>query len=161
MDTLNLTNGLSIETLAANYRTVRGYSFVAALLDELAFWRSDDGAANPDTEILAAIRPRWPQSHCDDDKGDAIRALSGALPRSSRGGVSNGRLTGSPCRDVPYIASVNPVTLTTPPGLLSRLPLFARTNIRWAFVCSAYRVAPREGARSNKIGTALPSCPPR
>jgi hypothetical protein len=43
--------------LAANYRTVRGYSLVAALLDELAFWRSDDGAANPDTEILAAIRP--------------------------------------------------------------------------------------------------------
>jgi hypothetical protein len=57
MDTLDLTNGLSIEILAANYRTVRGYSLVAALLDELAFWRSDDGAANPDTEILAAIRP--------------------------------------------------------------------------------------------------------
>jgi hypothetical protein len=56
-DTLDLSNGLSIEILAANYRTVRGYSLVAALLDELAFWRSDDGAANPDTEILAAIRP--------------------------------------------------------------------------------------------------------
>jgi hypothetical protein len=31
MDTLDLTNGLSIEILAANYRTVRGYSLVAAL----------------------------------------------------------------------------------------------------------------------------------
>jgi Phage Terminase len=56
-DTLDLTNGLSIEILAANYRTVRGYSLVAALLDELAFFRSDDGAANPDSEILGAIRP--------------------------------------------------------------------------------------------------------
>jgi Phage Terminase len=56
MDTLDLTNGLSIEILAANFRTVRGYSLVAALLDELAFWRSDE-SANPDTEILAAIRP--------------------------------------------------------------------------------------------------------
>jgi hypothetical protein len=43
--------------LAANYRTVRGHSLVAALLDELAFFRSDDGAANPDSEILSAIRP--------------------------------------------------------------------------------------------------------
>jgi Phage Terminase len=55
-DTLDLSNGLSIEILAANFRTVRGYSLVAALLDELAFWRSDE-SANPDTEILAATRP--------------------------------------------------------------------------------------------------------
>ena len=46
-DTLDLSNGLSIEILAANYRTVRGYSLVAALFDELAFWRSDEGRPIP------------------------------------------------------------------------------------------------------------------
>jgi hypothetical protein len=30
---------------------------IAALLDECAFWPSDEGAANPDEEILSAIRP--------------------------------------------------------------------------------------------------------
>jgi hypothetical protein len=44
------------EISTANFRTVRGYTIVGALFDELAFWRSDE-SANPDTEILAAIRP--------------------------------------------------------------------------------------------------------
>ena len=35
---------------------MRGYTIVAALLDELAFWPTDD-AANPDSEVIAAIRP--------------------------------------------------------------------------------------------------------
>jgi predicted DNA-binding transcriptional regulator AlpA len=36
--------------------TVRGYTFAAVLCDELAFWRSDD-SANPDDEIISAVRP--------------------------------------------------------------------------------------------------------
>ena len=35
---------------------MRGHSIIAALLDEIAFWRNDE-SANPDAEILAAIRP--------------------------------------------------------------------------------------------------------
>ena len=35
---------------------MRGYTLVAALCDEIAFWRSDD-SANPDREILDALRP--------------------------------------------------------------------------------------------------------
>lgn len=54
---LDLTNGITIEILTANFRTVRGYSLIAALCDEAAFWRSDESGANPDKEILAAIRP--------------------------------------------------------------------------------------------------------
>jgi hypothetical protein len=35
---------------------VRGRTLIAALLDEIAFFRSED-SANPDFEILDAIRP--------------------------------------------------------------------------------------------------------
>ena len=56
-DALDLTNGVTIEILTASFRTVRGYSLIAALCDEQAFWRSDESGANPDKEIMAAIRP--------------------------------------------------------------------------------------------------------
>lgn len=53
---VDLINGISIEISTANFRSVRGYTLVAALCDEIAFWQGDD-SANPDSEILAAIRP--------------------------------------------------------------------------------------------------------
>jgi hypothetical protein len=52
----DLTNGITIETAVASYKTVRGYTVVCSLLDEIAFWPTDD-AAEPDTEILNALRP--------------------------------------------------------------------------------------------------------
>lgn len=55
-EAIDLTNGVSIEIGTASFRSVRGYTVVAALCDEIAFWHSDD-SANPDTEILDAIRP--------------------------------------------------------------------------------------------------------
>ncbi|SIO49700.1 hypothetical protein SAMN05443247_06523 [Bradyrhizobium erythrophlei] len=55
-DTFDLTNSISIEIQAASFRSNRGYTLVAALCDEIAFWRNDE-SANPDKEILAAIRP--------------------------------------------------------------------------------------------------------
>lgn len=55
-DTIELNNRVNIEIHTASFRAVRGYTVVAALLDETAFWRSDE-SANPDTEILAALRP--------------------------------------------------------------------------------------------------------
>jgi hypothetical protein len=55
-EAIDLTNGITIEILAASFRTVRGYTLVAALCDELAFWRSDE-SSNPDSEIIAALRP--------------------------------------------------------------------------------------------------------
>ena len=54
---IDLTKRITIEIHAANFRSVRGYAIVAALCDEAAFWRSDEGSANADTEILAALRP--------------------------------------------------------------------------------------------------------
>jgi hypothetical protein len=55
-DRIDLTNGISIEISTANFRSVRGYTLIACLCDEIAFWMGDD-SANPDAEILAAIRP--------------------------------------------------------------------------------------------------------
>jgi hypothetical protein len=56
-DEIVLTNGIVIEIQTANFRSVRGYTVIAALCDEIAFWRSDETSANPDAEILGALRP--------------------------------------------------------------------------------------------------------
>jgi hypothetical protein len=56
-DTLELTNGLGIEVRAANFRRLRGHTFVAAVAEEVAFLFADESSANPDSEILAALRP--------------------------------------------------------------------------------------------------------
>src|SRR5262249_26518578 len=53
---IDLSNRVSIEIHTASFKTTRGYSIGAALLDEIAFWPTDD-AAQPDVEILAALRP--------------------------------------------------------------------------------------------------------
>ena len=55
-ESFDLSNAVTIEVATVSFRTVRGYTVVAALLDELAFWPTDD-AANPDSEVIAAIRP--------------------------------------------------------------------------------------------------------
>jgi hypothetical protein len=55
-DTLSLTTGIDISVRPASFRTIRGITAVAAICDEIAFWRSDD-SANPDKEILKALRP--------------------------------------------------------------------------------------------------------
>jgi hypothetical protein len=55
-DTLTLASGVDIEVRPASYRTIRGVTSVAAICDEIAYWRSDD-SANPDREILNALRP--------------------------------------------------------------------------------------------------------
>jgi hypothetical protein len=55
-DGIDLSNRISIIVQTASFRTVRGMTLVAALCDEIAFWRNED-SANPDHEILAAVRP--------------------------------------------------------------------------------------------------------
>jgi hypothetical protein len=55
--TIELEGRVVIEVHVPSFRRIRGYTVVAALLDEIAFWRSDEGAANPDVEVLEAIRP--------------------------------------------------------------------------------------------------------
>ena len=55
-DSVTLNNRVVIEVHTASFRVTRGYSYAAVLADELAFWRSDD-SANPDVEIMTALRP--------------------------------------------------------------------------------------------------------
>ena len=46
-----------IEIHTASFRSTRGYTVIAALLDEVAFWEVDADAAQPDAEVIGAIRP--------------------------------------------------------------------------------------------------------
>jgi hypothetical protein len=55
-ETIELTTGVDLEIRAATITAGRSRTVVAALLDELAFWRSDE-SATPDREILRGIRP--------------------------------------------------------------------------------------------------------
>lgn len=56
LESVTLRNRVVIEVHTASFKSTRGYTIVAALLDELAFWPQDD-AAQPDEEVIAAIKP--------------------------------------------------------------------------------------------------------
>lgn len=53
----DLSGSVTIEVTTASSRSTRGYTFAAVLADEIAFWPTGDDAADPDTEVLNAIRP--------------------------------------------------------------------------------------------------------
>jgi hypothetical protein len=52
-----LANGVTIEIHTGSIASPRGRTFIAVLCDEIAFWTSDEGAANPDVEIIRSVRP--------------------------------------------------------------------------------------------------------
>ena len=56
-ESIELNNRIRIEIRTSSYKTVRGFTVVAAILDELAFWPTDENSASPDIETLAALRP--------------------------------------------------------------------------------------------------------
>jgi hypothetical protein len=82
-ETIELSNNVVIEIQTASFRSIRGYTIIGALCDEIAFWRSEESAGNPDTEILNPLRP-------------AIATVPGSMllcaPRLMRGAVRYGRL---------------------------------------------------------------------
>jgi hypothetical protein len=53
---VELSNGISIEVGASSYKTIRGFTVVAALVDEISFLPMEF-SARPDSELLAAVRP--------------------------------------------------------------------------------------------------------
>jgi phage terminase large subunit-like protein len=55
-NTLDLTNGARIVVFTNNFRSVRGRSLICAILDEVAFYRSEE-SANPDKELYDALEP--------------------------------------------------------------------------------------------------------
>src|SRR5260221_11494625 len=56
-ESLTLSNGVRLQVSTSDYRTVRGFTVLACLADEIAFWRSSDDSPNADSEVLAAVRP--------------------------------------------------------------------------------------------------------
>jgi hypothetical protein len=78
-DALSLATGIDITIRPASFRTIRGIAAVAVIADEIAFWRSDD-SANPDTEILRALRPSLATT------GGLLAAISS--PHAKRGELS-------------------------------------------------------------------------
>ena len=77
-DTVELKGNVVIEVVTRSYRSVRGRSVCVALLDELAFWR-DDNSANPDAEVLNAIRAHMATF------GDDAMVIAGSSPYSRTG----------------------------------------------------------------------------
>ncbi len=60
---LRLTNGVDLAVRAANWRRLRGVTCIGAILDESAFFYSDEGSANADRAILDAVRPSLATTH--------------------------------------------------------------------------------------------------
>ncbi|MGD0950339.1 MAG: hypothetical protein ABSA52_23325 [Candidatus Binatia bacterium] len=56
-EAIELTNRVTVEVLTASVAAVRNYTMVSAVCDEIAFWPTDEDGANPDVEILNALRP--------------------------------------------------------------------------------------------------------
>jgi hypothetical protein len=55
-EAIYFTNGTVVEVHTVSFRSVRGYTLLGVVCDEIAFWRSEE-SANPDAEVLAALRP--------------------------------------------------------------------------------------------------------
>jgi hypothetical protein len=75
---IELKGGVTIEVVTRSYRNVRGRSVCVAILDELAFWRDDD-SANPDSEVLNAIRASMATF------GNDAMVIAGSSPYARRG----------------------------------------------------------------------------
>ena len=56
-ESISLKNNIVIEIHTASFRSTRGYTICCALLDELAFWPTDETASEPDSEVLSAVKP--------------------------------------------------------------------------------------------------------
>ena len=55
-ESVEFTTGVVVQVHTASYRATRGFTMGDVILEEVAFFSSED-SANPDEEILAAVRP--------------------------------------------------------------------------------------------------------
>jgi hypothetical protein len=55
---LQLTNHIRVEVLSGDWRTVRGFTLIAAIVDEAAFFGlSEESKVRSDTELMRALKP--------------------------------------------------------------------------------------------------------
>ena len=52
-----LDNRITIAIHPSSFRSIRGLSVVCCICDEIAFWWTEEGYANPDAEVIRAVRP--------------------------------------------------------------------------------------------------------
>ena len=76
VDSIELCNRVVIEVHTNSYRSVRGRSLLACIMDEVAFWRSED-SASPDVETHGAVQPSLARV-----KGSMLILISSAHRRS-------------------------------------------------------------------------------
>jgi hypothetical protein len=55
-ESITLNNNSRLEIHTSSYKSIRGYTCIGAILDEAAFFETGD-SANPDVEIVSALRP--------------------------------------------------------------------------------------------------------
>lgn len=76
VETITFAHRVQLEVHTTSFRSTRGYSYAAVILDELAYFR-DDFSANPDVELVRAVRPGLANLHG--------RLLGLSSPHSRRG----------------------------------------------------------------------------
>jgi len=54
---MELDNGITIAIHPSSFRAIRGLSVVTCICDEIAFWFTEAEYANPDVEVVRAVRP--------------------------------------------------------------------------------------------------------
>lgn len=57
LDSVELSNGIIIEVITASIAAPRGRAYGLVIVEEAAFLPTDDQSANPDVELLRAVRP--------------------------------------------------------------------------------------------------------
>ena len=60
--TLELRSQVDVQVRALSFRNLRGSTNVAVIMDELAYWRSDE-SATPDAAVLDALKPSLATTH--------------------------------------------------------------------------------------------------
>lgn len=55
-ETVSFRHRTQLEVHTTSFRSTRGYSYAAVICDEMAYWR-DEFSANPDIELIRAVRP--------------------------------------------------------------------------------------------------------
>ena len=54
---IELDNGVTIRCCPCSQVSIRGFRVMAAILDEIGFWRNEITAVNPAEDVLNALRP--------------------------------------------------------------------------------------------------------
>lgn len=57
VESVEIEGQVEIRIVTASIKAVRSQTTIAAVFDEIAFWEADESSANPDTDIVNAIRP--------------------------------------------------------------------------------------------------------